>query len=69
MSIRFQRLVIILLSLILIAGATILILINSKENLIFFFTPTELAESSLQINQKVRIGGYVKKILSKIYSS
>ena len=61
MSIRFQRLVIILLSLILIAGATILILINSKENLIFFFTPTELAESSLQINQKVRIGGYVKK--------
>ena len=61
MSIQFQRLIIILFSLILIAGAIILILINSKNNLIFFFTPTELVESTAQINQKVRIGGFVKK--------
>jgi len=38
-----------------------LILINSKNNLIFFFTPSELAESTIKINQKVRIGGFVKK--------
>jgi len=60
-AIQFQRLIIILLSLILIVGAIILILINSKKNLIYFFTPSELAESTLQTNQKVRIGGFVKK--------
>jgi len=32
MTVRFQRLIIILLSLIFTAGAVILILINSKEN-------------------------------------
>ena len=61
MTIQFQRLIIILLSLVLIAGAIILILYNAKKNLIFFYTPSELLESNLQINQKVRIGGYVKK--------
>ena len=61
MTIQFQRLIIILLSLILIAGAIILILVNSKNNLIFFFTPSELVESTPQIDQKVRIGGFVKK--------
>ncbi len=61
MTIQIQRLIIILLSLILIAGAVILILNNSKKNLIFFYTPSELLESDLQINQKVRIGGFIKK--------
>ena len=42
MTVRFQRLIIILISLIFLAGAVILILYNSKNNLIFFFTPTEL---------------------------
>ena len=61
MSLRFQRLVIILISLILISGALILILTNSKKNIIFFYTPSELIISDKQINQKVRIGGLVKK--------
>ena len=61
MTIQFQRLIIILLSLILMAGAVILILHNSKKNLIFFYTPSELLGSNLQINQKVRIGGLIKK--------
>ena len=61
MTIRFQRLLIILISLILLALATILILINSKNNLIFFYTPTELMNSSVKINDKIRIGGMVKK--------
>ena len=60
MTVRFQRLLIILLSLIFIAGAVILILINSKENLVFFFTPSELVDSNHKINSKVRIGGFVK---------
>ena len=61
MTVRFQRLIIILLSLIFIAGAVILVLINSKENLVFFFTPTELVNSHHKINSQIRIGGFVKE--------
>ena len=60
MTVRFQRLIIILLSLIFTAGGVILIMINSKENLIFFFTPTELINSHHNIDSQVRIGGFVK---------
>ena len=60
MTVRFQRLIIILLSLIFIAGAVILIMINSKENLVFFFTPTELINSHHNIDSQVRIGGFIK---------
>ena len=61
MTFRYQRLLIILVSLILIAGALILILTNSKKNIVFFYTPSELIESDKTINQKIRIGGLVKK--------
>ena len=60
MTIRFQRLIILLLSLIFLAGVVILILINSKNNLVYFFTPTELINSLSEIDRKVRIGGFVK---------
>ena len=60
MTVRFQRLVIIILSLIFMAGSVILIMINAKENLVFFFTPTELINSHHKINNQIRIGGYVK---------
>ena len=60
MTIRFQRLILLLLSLIFLAGVVILILFNSKNNLIYFFTPTELINSSPEIDKKVRIGGFVK---------
>tara|TARA_Y100001960_G_scaffold304985_1_gene358718 strand:- start:713 stop:1153 length:441 start_codon:yes stop_codon:yes gene_type:complete len=61
MSIRFQRLIIILFSLTLLTVATTLILINSKKNLIFFFTPSELFAESMTIDTKIRVGGFVKK--------
>ena len=61
MSIRFQRLLLILLSLIFLTAAILLILFNSKKNLIFFYTPTEFLNSNLQKNDSVRIGGFVKK--------
>jgi len=35
-------------------------MINSKENLVFFFTPSELMHSHHNINSQVRIGGFVK---------
>ena len=61
MSPRFQRLLIIFLSIIFLSIAIYLILINSKKNLVFFYTPSELISSSSKINDIVRIGGFVKK--------
>ena len=61
MTIRFQRLIIIIISLILITGALILILNNYKNNIIFFFTPSELVKSKIELNTKIRIGGFVKE--------
>ena len=43
------------------AGATLLILYNSKNNLIFYYTPSELYNVNLKSGDKVRIGGFVKK--------
>ena len=60
MKIKIIITCIILLSLIFTAGAVILIMINSKENLVFFFTPTELINSHPKINSQIRIGGFVK---------
>ena len=61
MSVRFQRLLIILLSLIFLTTAILLILTNSKKNLVFFYTPSELIDSNAKVNDTVRIGGFVKK--------
>ena len=60
MSLRFQRLILILITLIMLGVAVVLILFNTKQNIVFFYTPTELIESNFTIDKKVRIGGYVK---------
>ena len=60
MSLRFQRLLLILLSLIMIMSAVLLILYNAKENISYFFTPTELINSNYNKYKKLRIGGYVE---------
>ena len=70
MSLRFQRLLIILISLILITAAIILILYNAKENISYFYTPSELNNSLITSNQNLRLGGFVEKnSLIKISSS
>ena len=61
MSLRFQRLLLIFLSLIFLTASIFLILFNSKKNLIFFYTPSELLNSKTEINDTIRIGGIVKK--------
>jgi len=70
MSLRFQRLIIILVSLILTTCALILILTNFKKNIVFFYTPSELITANIEINQNIRIGGLVKhNSLKKISNS
>ena len=61
MSLRFQRLLLILISLTMIMFAILLILYNSRENISFFFTPTELLNSKIVTNKQIRIGGFVEK--------
>ena len=61
MSLRFQRLALILLTLILLSAAILLILFNTKQNIVFFYTPSELLENNIVLDKKLRIGGYVKK--------
>ena len=61
MSLRFQRLILILLTLIMLSTALLLILSNTKQNIVFFYTPSELLENSITLDKKLRIGGYVKK--------
>ena len=61
MSLRFQRLLLIFLSFIFLTTSIFLILFNSKKNLIFFYTPSELLNSKTQINDTIRIGGIVQK--------
>ena len=60
MSLRFQRLVLILITLVILGAAVLLILFNTKKNIVFFYTPTELIEKKITSGNKVRIGGYVK---------
>ena len=62
MSLRFQRLILILLTLIILGAATLLIMFNTKQNIVFFYTPSELLENNIDPNKKLRIGGYVKKL-------
>ena len=61
MSLRYQRLLLILISLILIFSATLLILYNAKENISYFYTPSEIDYSNIKLNKKIRIGGFVEK--------
>ena len=61
MSLRLQRLILILLTLIILGTATLLILSNTKKNIVFFYTPTELLQNNIALDKKLRIGGYVKK--------
>ena len=61
MSLRFQRLILILLTLIMLGAALVLILFNTQQNIVFFYTPSELVENNVPLDKKLRIGGYVKK--------
>ena len=46
----------------MLGAALLLILFNTKQNIVFFYTPTELLENNIAPDKKkLRIGGYVKK--------
>ena len=70
MSLWFQRLIFILLTLVIILSAVLLILYNTKENVSYFYTPSEIDKSEIIINKIIRIGGFVENnSFNKISSS
>ena len=70
MSLRFQRLLLIMLTLVIILSAVLLILYNARENVSYFYTPSEIDKSEITINKIIRIGGFVENdSFNKITSS
>tara|TARA_B100000686_G_C16257433_1_gene697506 strand:- start:2 stop:442 length:441 start_codon:yes stop_codon:yes gene_type:complete len=61
MSLRFQRLFLILVTFVLLLAAVLLILFNSQKNIVFFYTPSELINEKPKVGQNIRIGGFVKE--------
>ncbi len=70
MSLRFQRLLLIIFTLVIIISAVLLILYNARENISYFYTPSEIDKSEITINKIIRIGGFVENdSFNKISSS
>lgn len=59
MTARGKRLALILAALALLGGATALVLSAMRENLVFFHTPSEVAEGKAHFGRTFRIGGLV----------
>ena len=60
MSLRFQRLLLILLTLVIILSAVLLILFNARQNVSYFYTPSEINKSDIKMNKIIRVGGFVE---------
>ena len=60
MSKRFQRGIIIILSLLFLLTAVVLALFNINSNIVFFLTPSEILEKKITYVDKIRVGGIVK---------
>ena len=70
MSLRFQRLLLILVSLLMILSAILLVLYNARENISYFYTPSEIRIANIDLNENIRMGGFIEKdSLNKISSS
>ena len=70
MSLRFQRLLLILFTLVIILCAVLLILYNTKENISYFYTPSEVDKSEITMEKIIRIGRFVENdSFNKISSS
>ena len=55
---RFYKLVI---GALLILLSIFIIIFNLKDNLVYFYSPTDLKNMPLNINQSIRVGGLVEK--------
>lgn len=61
MTRKKQRLVLILSALVVLGGAAGLVLYALRDNIVFFYTPSEVVAKGLAPGTRLRIGGLVKK--------
>jgi cytochrome c-type biogenesis protein CcmE len=61
MKTRHKRLIAIFLGLMLLSGAAVLVLNAFNSNLVFFFTPTQVAGDEAPRGKAFRVGGMVKE--------
>jgi cytochrome c-type biogenesis protein CcmE len=61
MTRKRQRLVILLVALLLGGGATALVLNAFNDNLVFFYSPTDLKTKPVPVGRSLRIGGLVEE--------
>jgi len=60
MTRKRKRLAIVLVGLAALGGATALVAAAFRDNLVFFYSPSELAARPVIANQRIRIGGLVE---------
>jgi cytochrome c-type biogenesis protein CcmE len=56
-----RRLTFVLIGMGLLAGATALVLAAFRDNIVFFYSPTEVHAKALAPDQRVRVGGLVEE--------
>ncbi len=56
-----NRLIKILLSLLILIVAVLIIILNLRDNIVYFYTPTELSQMEISEKKIMRVGGLVKK--------
>ncbi len=57
---KHQRLLFVFISVALLISAAIFVMQAFRENLIFFYSPTDLKSATLNAEQKIRVGGLVE---------
>ncbi len=58
---KHKRLTFILVAMVLLIAAVLLFLNAMKDNIVFFHSPTDLAEKTLKADQRLRVGGLVEE--------
>ncbi len=60
MTRRGRRLVFVVLGMLVLGGATALVLTAFEDSLVFFYSPTDVTTKPMPENRRVRIGGVVE---------
>ena len=60
MTRKRRRLYVVIGAMVLLSAATALVIGAFRDNLVFFFSPTELVENSIAVGHRIRIGGLVE---------
>ena len=61
MRLKTRRLVLVLIGISLLSAATAMVIVALENNIVFFYSPTEvISGSNLRKNERIRVGGLVK---------